>query len=70
VVAESSVLLRRCEQTSVLKSPPIANLQNVLEIRIINSGQGKPDEIIGFFVRYMMARYGKSIKAIHILPIE
>lgn len=43
---------------------------NVLETRVVNRGQGKPDEIIGQFVSYIFGRYSRNIKAIHIVTVD
>src|SRR5436305_259333 len=33
----------------------------ILLTRVVNKGQGKPDEIVGNFVRYLLGRHNKII---------
>lgn len=40
---------------------------NILICRIINKGAGRPDEIAGGFVKYLLSRHGRRIKLITIL---
>lgn len=40
----------------------------VLRCRVINRRSGRPDEIVGDVVSYLLARHGRRIRAILILP--
>ena len=35
--------------------------------RVVTRGSSKPDELIGYFVTYLLARHGRRIKMINIL---
>ncbi len=40
----------------------------VLLCRVINRGKGRPDQIVGDFVYYVLARFRRRIEAINVLP--
>lgn len=42
----------------------------MLSTRIINKGSGKPDDVAGDFISYILKRHYKIVKCINILPID
>ena len=40
----------------------------VLRCRVVNRGPGRPDEIAGDFVAYLLARHRKRLRSINIVP--
>lgn len=40
----------------------------VLRCRVVNRGEGKPDEIIGDFVAYLLSRHRRRIRAVNVVP--
>lgn len=41
---------------------------NILNCRVITKGTGKPANIIGDFIRYILTRFSKKIESIIIVP--
>jgi hypothetical protein len=40
----------------------------VLRCRVVNRGPGRPDQIVGDFVAYLLARHRKRLRAINVMP--
>ncbi len=40
----------------------------VLRCRVVNRGPGRPDEIAGDFVAYLLARHRKRLRTINVVP--
>ena len=41
---------------------------NILNCRVITKGTGKPANIIGDFIRYLLTRFGRKIESVIIVP--
>jgi hypothetical protein len=41
---------------------------NILNCRVITKGTGKPANIIGDFIRYLLTRFGRKIESIIVVP--
>lgn len=42
----------------------------ILWTRIVNKGDGRPGEIAGYFVTYLLAKHWRIVKSIHLTTIE
>lgn len=40
----------------------------ILLCRVVNRGAGRPNSMVGDFVDYLLARHGRKIEAINIIP--
>jgi hypothetical protein len=40
----------------------------VLRCRVVNRGSGKPNDIAGDFVAYLLARHRRRLRAVNIMP--
>lgn len=55
------------------KTPGAVNLEwdagtRTLLARVVTRGKSSPDKIVGRFLAYLLARYQRRIRSIHILP--
>lgn len=41
---------------------------NILNCRVITKGTGKPANIIGDFIKYLLTRFGRKIESIIVVP--
>jgi hypothetical protein len=40
----------------------------VLRCRVVNRGPGRPDEITGDFITYLLARHRKRVRVVNVVP--